>query len=599
MTDNAISRRTFLSATAVTVGGLVAACEGEGSDRGDDDSERARTVIFDIARRVDTPRIWNTLTPGMRDDQGIQAALIEPLFILNYETAEIEPWLGESFTPNDTLDVWTLKIRDGVKWSDGEDFDADDFVFTINYLKNGPTEINFGHAVAMQDWVDEVRKIDKLTAEVRLTRPNPRFQLDWFSVKIYRCIVILPEHIWNDKDPLTFENYDPDQGWPVFTGPYKVTRATSTQFVYERNDDWWGAAAGFKELPAPERLEWVVAENEDVRVNRAANNEFDALEDITTGAYESLHGRNDNFVAWNPEPPYSWADPCTRLLSLNNAVEPWDDRDMRWAINFAVDKDEIVNVAYEGSTTKAQLFFPPYAALDDYLQLVEDEGLFDEFPIMEHNPDEAQRIIESKGYTRNGDGPYRKDGKELRLRIDTLSETTELNRYADVIAEQLARIGINATVRRLAVPTWAENLSLGRFEASTDFSACGSVSEPWFSMNVYHESLAAPVGKASAGAATSAGANVVRWKNSAYSSAVDAMANLPLGDPRIEPHFLTAVREWLRDLPFFPAAHAKKLYAQSTRYWTGWPTADDTYVHPPRVWNSSHILLHNLQRAST
>ena len=67
---------------------------------------------------------------------------MEPLFILNYETGEIEPWLGESLTANDTLDVWTLKLRDGVKWSDGEAFNADDVVFSIQLLIDNAPNLN-------------------------------------------------------------------------------------------------------------------------------------------------------------------------------------------------------------------------------------------------------------------------------------------------------------------------------------------------------------------------------------------------------------------------------------------------------------------------
>src|SRR5689334_12176142 len=87
------------------------------------DITREETAIFDIdGGRVLAPDIWNPFVPGNRRDHGFHQAMIEPLFILNYETGEFVPWLGESMTPNDALDVWTLKIRPGVKWSDGVDF---------------------------------------------------------------------------------------------------------------------------------------------------------------------------------------------------------------------------------------------------------------------------------------------------------------------------------------------------------------------------------------------------------------------------------------------------------------------------------------------
>ncbi len=68
--------------------------------------------------------------------------MIEPLFMLNYETGEIEPWLGTEMTSNDAFDVWTLKLREGIEWSDGEPMDADDVVFTINMLKDNAPELS-------------------------------------------------------------------------------------------------------------------------------------------------------------------------------------------------------------------------------------------------------------------------------------------------------------------------------------------------------------------------------------------------------------------------------------------------------------------------
>src|SRR5690606_11697782 len=102
-----------------------------------DEVPREETVIFEIdGGRVVDPELWNPFVPGNRRDHGFHQAMLEPLFILNYETGEFVPWLGESFTANDSLDVWTLKIRDGVTWSDGEAYNADDVVFTVNMLMN-------------------------------------------------------------------------------------------------------------------------------------------------------------------------------------------------------------------------------------------------------------------------------------------------------------------------------------------------------------------------------------------------------------------------------------------------------------------------------
>lgn len=596
----AVTRRGFLQHSAIGglafagMGAFLAACEGAGpgggpaGGPGGGGGERAKTLILDFhGGRVQSPDLWNPMVPGFTSNAGFHQALMEPLFILNYESGETEPWLGEEFTPDDTATVWTLKLRDGVKWSDGEDYDADDIVFTITTLLEGGAELN--NAAAIQQWVKTVEKVDKTTVKFTLKNPNPRFQLDYFSVKIHGSVAIVPEHIWQGKDPVKFKNYDKAQGWPVFTGPYKLTSASPTKFTYERRDDWWGAEADFLPLPQPEKLEFVVSETEEVRVARASDHQLDSIADLTAGAFESLKSRNTEIISWLPDKPYAWTDPCTRLFSVNNAVEPWNDRDMRWALNYALDKEEIVRIAYEGTTTPARFFFPDYPSMQEYVSLLEQEGLFDEFPIHTHDPDEAAKIIESKGYTKSGDY-YTKDGKELRIQIDAPSDFIEIWRYAEVIGEQLQRIGINATVRKLAIGTWGDNLANGKFEGAADWSACGSVSEPWFSMQVFRADAVVPVGE-------TAPSNSIRWKNAAYTKHVEEIANLPLGDAAIKEPFVAAAREWLRDLPFIPVAHARKLYAFDTTYWTGWATKEDNYLQPTLDWGNAHKIIHNLRRA--
>ena len=591
----AVPRRKVLKAGVAGLAMLpfaafLAACEGTKSDAGKQpaNSDRARKLVLDFhGGRVAAPTLFNPFVTGFTINAGFHQALSEPLFILNYQTGKMEPWLGESFTSNAALDRWTLKIKDKIKWSDGEAYDADDIVFTVRMLMKHP-DLNYG--AAMQQWVKSVSKLDATTVEFALRKPNPRFSVDYFAVKLHNSTIIVPEHIWKDQDPLKFKNYDKAKGWPVFTGPYSLVSAAPTLFTYTRRDDWWGAAAGFKALPVPERLEWVVNETEDIRVARASDHEIDSVADLTAGAFESLKARNTSIVSWLPDKPYAWPDPCTRLLSLNNAIEPWNDREMRWALNYALDKEQISAIAYEGTTTPARFFFPNYPAMQKYVDLIESKGLFKEYPLLDHDADKAMKIFESKGYTRKAGGYYTKNGKQLRLQIDAPTDFIEIWRYADVIGEQLQKVGINATVRKLAIATWGENIGMGKFEAASDWSACGSVTEPWGSMSLFTADTVTPIGKTS-------NSNSQRWANATYTKAVNSMADLPLGDPGLEAPFLTAAREWLHDLPFIPVTYSRKLYAFDTQYWTGWATTEDPYLEPTLDWGNAHRIIHNLKPA--
>ena len=97
----------------------------------------ARKDILVIPSNVNIPApdIWNPYIPGTFILQGMNQNMMEPLFMLNYETGEIDGWLAESFSNNEDLSEWTVKLRPGTEWSDGTPLTADDMVFTINMVK--------------------------------------------------------------------------------------------------------------------------------------------------------------------------------------------------------------------------------------------------------------------------------------------------------------------------------------------------------------------------------------------------------------------------------------------------------------------------------
>jgi peptide/nickel transport system substrate-binding protein len=554
------------------------------------DTDRANTAIFDIdGGRVLAPDLWNPFVPGSRRDHGFHQAVIEPLFILNYEPGEFVPWLGESMTANDALDTWTLKLRDGVKWSDGEAYNADDVVFTISMLLV-PENVTLSDAGSMQTWVDSVSKVDDLTVEFKLKNPNPRFMLDYFSVRIWGGVNIVPEHIWKDQDPLTFKNYDPDKGWPVFTGPYKLTSISETEFAYTRDDNYWGAEA--LGMPAPQTLIWNWAGPEEARAALMADNGLDSLMDITLGTFLALKEANPNVIAWLPDLPYATLDPCAREFGFNTTKAPWDDVEMRRAFNYAIDRDEIVRIAYEGTTVASRSFFPAYAPLNAYTDKLEAAGVFEESELWVHSPEKAKEIIESKGYTLGSDNYYAKDGTQLSIDITTHEAFIEKQRIAAVMVEQLQRVGINASTRNESGGAWSDNLQRGNFESQMGWQNCGSVNEPWASMDTLNKKWIKPVGEL-------ASTNGWRWSNDRYSELVDQIGSLPLGDPRIDPLFVEAMTIYYAELPTIPITQARKLIPLNTTYWTNWPSAENNYTSAWTWWQSTHIVIHNIKPVSS
>jgi peptide/nickel transport system substrate-binding protein len=197
------------------------------------------------------PKNLNIYIPGFdRSRSGTHQFLFEYLYYENLESGEYSPWIAES-QPEYASDFSsiTVKLRDGVTWNDGQPFTADDVVFTYNMLLEHAPKLTWSSEVAK--WMASVEKLDDLTVRFNLTEANPRVHMNreaFPAVGIWGGITIMPKHVWEGVDPVTFANYP-----AVTTGPYKLISSSETQFVYERRDDWW-VTEKFGVVPAPKYI---------------------------------------------------------------------------------------------------------------------------------------------------------------------------------------------------------------------------------------------------------------------------------------------------------------------------------------------------------
>ncbi|WP_377504575.1 ABC transporter substrate-binding protein [Octadecabacter sp. R77987] len=550
------------------------------------DVARENTVIFDLDRTIQDPENFNWMTPGTKRMHGAHQTMWEPLFVLNYGSGDIDPWLATGFEQNADSTEFTITLRDGVEWSDGEAFNADDVIFTVNLAMTNE-EISSREAATIKAQVASVEKVDDLTVRFTLQAPNPRFIVENFGVRIFGSFLIMPEHIWAGEDAATFTFYP-----PIGTGPYTFTSATSNRAIWDRNDDWWGARTGFMDLPAPQRVIFLESGGEESRAQLIASDQLDAAQNVTIGTFEAIQAQNANVIAWYDDYPYAAADPCARQLEINTTVAPWDDANMRKAVAHIIDRSQIVNVAYEGTTEASSTMFAQYGSMAPFIDAVVEAGYG-----LPAAADVAggQALIEAAGYTRDGDY-YTKDGETLSVNIHVNSASTEYTRTIDVIVEQLQRAGIDAR----AVPVengvfWGEVLPFGAYEMSYSWLSCGSVNEPWASMGRYTVADVVPVGERSPGFN-----NTARWDGpaaEAYSAFMADIAARSLGDAEIPGLVAEAYAHLDAEMPFIPLVQAAKLLPMNETYWTGWPTADNYYNHPFFWWNHTHQIIHNLEPA--
>ncbi|MBM3190584.1 MAG: twin-arginine translocation signal domain-containing protein, partial [Chloroflexi bacterium] len=319
MTENKLPRRDFLYLAGLTgAGAMLAACQPQVVKEVvketvvvekekvvekvvEKEVEKEVTRVIEVGAR-DIPREKTLIymfggSAGMWPDAGLGnvygglshqngvASMLEPLAFYSAFAGEEILWLAEGYAYNDDYTELTIKIRKGAEWSDGVPFTAKDVVFTIDMLiKHAPLLRNSGE---IKEWVKENTLVDDYTCRITFHKPNPRFFYDFLSFKFDTGNYIVPEHIFKDiEDVSTFVFYDPDKGWPVYTGPYRLAIHSQTQRFFDRRDDWWAAKIGFAKLPEVERIIVLPSAEESRMIQMAINGSIDGTHLSVAGVKE-------------------------------------------------------------------------------------------------------------------------------------------------------------------------------------------------------------------------------------------------------------------------------------------------------------------------
>jgi peptide/nickel transport system substrate-binding protein len=554
-------------ATAALLLTLVPAAAAAPADQA---ADRASVLKIAIGNQVQDPTNLNIYAPGVsRSDTGLHQLVYEYFFYYNLQTGEFIPWLAESYKYNADFTALDVKLRSGVTWSDGQPFNADDVTFTYDLLKNNP---GMTWATETNNAVASVDKIDDLDVRFNLKAPNPHFHLireAFPAVGIWGGITILPKHIWQGKDPLTFKASP-----PIGTGPYKLSDATSTSLTYVRNDNWWGNKV-FGVLPAPKQVQFVYEGTETNAALALANNDLDTpnIGILGLGTFLNVAQRNPKVSAWTNDSPHAWLDPCPRALMVQNAHPPLDNPTVRWAISNAIDRNALVQLAYEGATVPTWGIWPFYDANQPYFDAIQD--LRSQYPSDQFNLDQTNSLLSSAGLSPS----------DITLNYVVNSETNEDMKVAQVVSDQLRNAGFTVNVTPLTGGALTDSLRRGDYDIAMNAFCPGYISE---NLELFHSKNYVPLGEP----APWFERNSFRYKNPDLDVIVDKMLQTDPSDvTTIKGLYHDAMAIWLRDLPVVPLTQAPALVPFNSTYWTNWPSADNAWNMPVSWWATFDLVL--------
>ncbi len=382
-------------------------------------------LAIPITERALTPYTYNTGFPGWYLLMLIYDALMAP--DLN---GVPQPWLAESVQPSADGLTWTIKLRTGIRWHDGQPFTSVDVKFSYE-LYQRVTHPRFSGPLRGVT----VETPDSQTVLIRLSAPSAIFDLTLADTPI------VPKHIWEKApDPKTFEN-------AIGTGPYKLVQIVPDQFYrLESNPTYFAGRPRVDSLILP------IIKDATATFTALQAGQIDAAaRTLTPELAKEFQGRPDLKVLSGP-------GFVSTLLLFNNERPPFNDPRVRRIIASVIDYGELVRTILLGfGSVGSPGFIHPDSpwynrALRGYSRLTAAQ---------------AGAALDELGFKdTNGDGVREfPDGRPLRFELLTRSGDPVRIRAAEIIAQMLKPAGVLFDVRALDSDTVTQRVW-------PDFDAC-------------------------------------------------------------------------------------------------------------------------------
>jgi peptide/nickel transport system substrate-binding protein len=391
-----LRRGALVGISAPVLGGILAACGSSPSTTKPPAGKSGATI------NVGTITPATDINPIIVDDEGGLQMLGQTgeYLCLSDQTLTLKPQLATSWSSNSTADVWTFKIRPGVKFHNGHTMTADDVVYTYKLQSDTKTG---GSALSAFAGVLEpagVVKVDDYTVAFHLLSPNGNFP--YLTSSDNYNMIILP----NGYDPAKWQSSF------IGTGPFVMKSYTVNKgATFVRNPNYWGPKA----KPAGTNFTFYATQTPSVLA--LTSGAIDVLSSFSVSGAEQLLTGSYNII--------NLKSSAHRELSMRNDIAPFTDPRVRRAIALTLDRPAIVSALFKGYSDLGNdsPFAPVFPSTNTSVaQRVKDIA-------------EAKSLLAAAGHSR---------GFSTQL---IGNDVGEIPMYAQIVAQSAKAIGVDISVK--------------------------------------------------------------------------------------------------------------------------------------------------------